>query len=121
MELENSDDEPNHLDTFVSCIDDTIESVNDTQISLSNSINAENKLNLTASSSKRKFGDVKSEVLGTTVLKHFSPYENRPTHDHFAKGMVDMVNHENLPNAVGTFKKIKEILKDVRETLKNLL
>lgn len=73
------------------------------------------------SSSKRKFGDVKTEVLGTPVLKRFSSYENRPTHESFAKGMVDMVDHENLPNAVGTFKKIKEILKDVRKTLNNLL
>lgn len=70
---------------------------------------------------KRKFGDVKCEVLGTPVLKHFSPYENRPTHEKFAKGMVDLVDHENLPNSVGTFAKIKEILKDVRKTLNNLL
>lgn len=70
---------------------------------------------------KRKFGDVKCEVLGTPVLKHFSSYENRPTHENFAKGMVDLVDHENLPNSVGTFAKIKEILKDVRKTLNNLL
>lgn len=70
---------------------------------------------------KRKFGDVKSETLGTPVLKHVSSYENRPNHENFAKGMVDMIDHENLPNAVGTFKKLKEILKDVRKTLNNIL
>lgn len=75
----------------------------------------------TPSSSSRKFGDVKSEVLGTPVLQRFSTYENRPTHEKFAKGMVDMIDHENLPNSVGTFKKLKEILIDVRTTLNNLL
>lgn len=35
--------------------------------------------------------------------------------------MVDMIDHENLPNSVGTFKKLKEILIDVRTTLNNLL
>lgn len=120
MVPEKPDDE-NDSDIFLSSVNDTIESVNGTQLSLSDPINADNESVLTPSSSKRNFGDIKCEVLGTPVLKRFSIYENRPTHDHFAKGMVDLIDHENLPNAVGTFKKIKDILKDVRETLKNLI
>lgn len=98
----------------------TEESVDDNSNS-SNSLNSDCNVFLTPVSVKRKFGEVKSELLGTPVLKHFSPYENRPTHAHFAKGMVDMIDHENLPNAVGTFEKLKEILKDVRKTMNNLL
>lgn len=118
--LEESINEQSISDSFVSCID-TKELEDSTQSSVPDSTISQS-LELSAqSSSKRKFGDVKTEVLGTPVLKRFSTYENRPTHEHFAKGMVDMVDHENLPNSVGTFKKIKEILKDVRKTLNNLL
>jgi len=93
---------------------------NDSQSNVSSSNKMDNELNLTPTS-KRQFGEVKSETLGTPVLKNFSSYGNRPAHEHFAKGMVDMVDHENLPNSVGTFKKLKEILKDVRKTIKDLL
>lgn len=93
---------------------------NDSQSNVSNSKTMDNELVLTPTS-KRQFGDVKSETLGTPVLKNFSSYVNRPTHEKFAKGMADMVDHENLPNAVGTFKKLKEILKDVRKTINELL
>jgi len=93
---------------------------NDSQSNTSNLKTMDNELVLTPTS-KRKFGDVKSETLGTPVLKNFSSYGNRPAHEHFAKGMSDMVEHENLPNAIGTFKKLKEILKDVRKTINDLL
>lgn len=93
---------------------------NDSQSNVSNSKMMDNEL-VSTPTLKRKFGDVKSETLGTPVLKNFSSYGNRPTHEHFAKGMSDMVEHDNLPNAVGTFKKLKEILKDVRKTIKDLL
>lgn len=112
-------DDQSNSDTFESGVD-TKDYVNDTQLSLSNSLNSENESISLNSSVKRKFGDVKSELLGTPVLKHVSSYSNRPTHANFAKGMFDMINHENLPNATGNFKKIKEILKDVRKTLNNL-
>lgn len=109
-------DEQNNSKSFESCID----TQNDFQTNFSNSKTMDNELTLTPTS-KRQFGDVKSEILGTPVLKNFSSYGNRPTHENFAKGMVDMVDHENLPNAIGTFKKLKEILKDVRKTIKDLI
>lgn len=98
----------------------TEESVLDKSSSF-NLLSSDSDVHSTPVGVKRKFGEVKSEVLGTPVLKHFSPYEKRPTHAHFAKGMVDMIDHENLPNAVGTFEKLKEILKDVRKTMNNLI
>lgn len=101
-------------------IESSADTQNDSQSNVSNSKTIDNELGLTPTS-KRKFGDVKSETLGTPVLKKFSSYGNRPTHEHFAKGMSDMVEHENLPNAIGTFKKLKEILKDVRKTINDLL
>jgi len=115
-------DEQSHSDT-VQSFDDRLDlSVNsDAQSSLSSSLNVDSGSVSTTSSVKRKFGDVKSEVLGTPILKRFSTYKRRPTSASFAKGMVDMIEHENLPNAVGTFKKIKDILNDVRKTLNNLL
>ncbi|KAE9522262.1 hypothetical protein AGLY_017335 [Aphis glycines] len=109
-------DEQNNSKSFESCID----TQNDSQTNLSDSKTMDNELTSTPTS-KRQFGDVKSEILGTPVLKNFSSYGNRPTHENFAKGMVDMVDHENLPNAIGTFKKLKEILKDVRKTIKDLI
>jgi len=115
-------DEPSHSDTDQSFNDQLDLSINvDAQSSLSSSLNADSRSVSTTSSMKRKFGDVKSEVLGTPILKRFSTYENRPTSANFAKGMADMIEHENLPNAVGTFKKIRDILSDVRKTLNNLL
>ncbi|XP_022168152.1 zinc finger CCHC domain-containing protein 8 homolog [Myzus persicae] len=101
-------------------LESSADTQNDSQSNVSNSMKIDNELVLTPTS-KRQFGDVKSETLGTPVLKNFSSYGNRPAHEHFAKGMVDMVDHENLPNAIGTFKKLKEILKDVRQTIKDLL
>jgi len=109
-------DEQNNSKSFESCID----TQNDSQTNFSDSKTMDNELTSTPTS-KRQFGDVKSEILGTPVLKNFSSYGNRPTHENFAKGMVDMVDHENLPNAIGTFKKLKEILKDVRKTIKDLI
>jgi len=108
-------------DTFLSCVETTDLSVNNPQLSSSDTLNAVHEADASSSSEKRKFGDIKSEVLGTPILKRFSTYEKRPTSASFAKGMVDIVEHENLPNAVGTFKKIKDILIDVRKTLNNLL
>lgn len=111
-----------HTDLFESCVEQIDQSANGTKSSLSNSLYADcGSVLSTSSSSTLKFGDVKSKVLGTPILQRFSNYENRPTHANFAKGMVDMIDHENLPNSVGTFKKIKEILNDVRKTLNNLL
>jgi len=101
-------------------IENSADTQNDSHSNISISKNVDNDLNLTPIS-KRQFGEVKSETLGTPVLKNFSSYGNRPAHEHFAKGMADMVEHENLPNAIGTFKKLKEILKDVRKTIKDLL
>lgn len=92
--------------------------MNTTQSSLSTTNNSEFESPVCK---KRKFGEVKSEILGTPVIKHVSPYTNRPKLENFAKGMVDIVEFENLPNSVGTFKKLKEILKDVRKTLNNIL
>lgn len=109
-------DEQNTSKSFVSCVD----TQNDSQTNISDSKMTENEL-FSTPTSKRQFGDVKSEILGTPVLKNFSSYGNRPTHEHFAKGMVDMVDHENLPNSIGTFQKLKEILKDVRKTIKDLI
>ncbi|XP_026816970.1 zinc finger CCHC domain-containing protein 8 homolog [Rhopalosiphum maidis] len=109
-------DEQNISKSFVSCVD----TQNDSQTNVSDSKMTENEL-FSTPTSKRQFGDVKSEILGTPVLKNFSSYGNRPTHENFAKGMVDMVDHENLPNSIGTFQKLKEILKDVRKTIKDLI
>lgn len=116
-------DEQNDSDIFKSVVENK-DDIDDTQLSLSKSENSKIESTPTTATTqgiKRKFGDVKCEVLGTPILKHFSPYENRPTHANFAKGMVDLVDHENLPNSIGTFAKMKEILKDVRKTLNNLL
>lgn len=113
--LTKLEDEQNNSEVCV----EPEESINDK--SLSNSTTSGSGSISTPLSSKRKFGDVKSEILGTPVIKHFSSYENRPTHEHFSKGMVDLIDHENLPNAVGTYKKLNEILKDVRKTMSNSL
>ncbi|XP_050527777.1 zinc finger CCHC domain-containing protein 8 homolog [Daktulosphaira vitifoliae] len=85
-------------------------------------VDSEKSLNSTSESpTKKQFSELKCEFVGTPVLKRFSSYENRPDHDKFSKGMVDIIDHENLPNATGTFSKLKEILKDVRKTLNSLL
>lgn len=93
------------------------ESINDTQLDTNTSTSISSEGNLVANSSNKSFGSIKNETLGTPVLNRFSLYENRPSHDSFSKGMVDMVDHENLPNATGTFAKIKEILKYVRKKI----
>lgn len=102
----------------------TLESIevvqNDSQLNSSNSKMTDSEL-VSTPIPIRKFGDVKSEILGTPVFKHVSLYTKRPAHENFSKGMVDMIDHENLPNSIGTFKKLKEILKDVRKTINNLL
>lgn len=110
--MSKEENNPSAMDKSISDTDIT-ETVNESQSSSSDL--------KTPSTLKRKFGDIKSEILGTPILKHFSAYKTRPGHANFAKGMVDMIDHENLPNAVGTYKTMKELLKDVRKTLNNEL
>lgn len=108
-------------------IDKTEKSINETKVSLNDS-QSEANISISTNSglvssetptSSNKSNDLKNETLGTPVLKRFSAFVNRPSHGSFSKGMVDMIDHENLPNATGTFSKIKELLKYVRKKLES--
>lgn len=59
-------------------------------------------------------GQVKGTEYGTPVMNVASPYMKLPTDVKFSKDISDIINFENLPNSIGTFKRMKTLLKKVK-------
>lgn len=73
-----------------------------------------------AGSSTPKTSPSQSKVLemGTPVGLKFSSFSSLPGLDKFAVNMGDLELFENLPTSTGAFKKMKSLLKKVRNIFK---
>lgn len=58
-------------------------------------------------------GQVKSTLLGTPIINAFSN-ANLPSEDKFSKDICDVINFENLPESIGTYKRMSGMLKRVK-------
>lgn len=54
---------------------------------------------------------------GTPILEQGNPYQKLPDADKFAQGITEHLPFENLPDAVGTFEKMREVISDVQKKL----
>ena len=57
----------------------------------------------------------KSMTRGTPLLKHPSSVESLPDSSKFADGITDHIPYENLPNATGTYEKLRRTLAAIKD------
>jgi len=63
---------------------------------------------------------VKSVHLGTPILQSSSPYNKLPSSEKFSKDICDVINFENLPNAMGKYEQMSGVLRKIRKTMARL-
>lgn len=63
----------------------------------------------------------KMMTLGTPSLSRHSSYQKLPDYDKFAENVTSHINFENLPDSVGTYEKMKKVLKKVKEKFNALM
>lgn len=59
-------------------------------------------------------GRLRETVNGTPLIQQISPFSNLPSSDKWSIGVSDVIDFENLPDAVGTYRKMSEIIQKVR-------
>lgn len=57
---------------------------------------------------------------GTPVLEQGNPYQKLPDADKFAQGITEHLPFENLPDAVGTFEKMRGVISSVQKKLSSI-
>lgn len=57
---------------------------------------------------------------GTPILEQGNPYQSLPDADKFAKGITEHLPFENLPDAVGSFEKMRGVICNVQKKLNNI-
>lgn len=63
---------------------------------------------------------IKNSTFGTPILKSKSRYSRLPKMDNFTKDVSPIINFENLPNSIGKYEQMTEVLQKVRNQMKNL-
>lgn len=59
--------------------------------------------------------------LGTPSLSRHSSFHKLPSYDNFSKNVTTHLNFENLPNSVGTYQKMKKVIKKVKEKINSFM
>lgn len=59
-------------------------------------------------------------VDGTPLLKAVSPFASIPTGDKWSVGVSDVIDFENLPDATGTYKRLRGLISTVRTVVKQI-
>ncbi|KAG8185272.1 hypothetical protein JTE90_023885 [Oedothorax gibbosus] len=59
--------------------------------------------------------------LGTPSLSRHSSFHKLPSYDNFSKNVTTHLNYENLPNSVGTYQKMKKVIKKVKEKINSFM
>lgn len=65
-------------------------------------------------------GTTKSIVTGTPLLKTSSPFSKLPEGNSWSAGVSDVIDFENLPDAVGTYDKLSGLIKKVRSVVSRI-
>lgn len=65
-------------------------------------------------------GVAKEIVGGTPLLKSASPYAKIPDGNNWSVGVTDVIDFENLPDAIGTYDKLSGIIRRVRTVVKQI-
>lgn len=59
-------------------------------------------------------GRLKETLYGTPLIQQVSPFAILPSSEKWSDGVSDVIDFENLPDAVGTYRKMSEIIRKVR-------
>lgn len=59
-------------------------------------------------------------VVGTPLLKAVSPFASLPSGDKWSAGVTDMLDFENLPDSIGTYKRLRGLIHTVRTVVKQI-
>lgn len=65
-------------------------------------------------------GRLQETVNGTPLIQQVSPFASLPSSEKWSIGVSDVIDFENLPDAVGTYSKMSEILRKVRVHVKKI-
>lgn len=63
---------------------------------------------------------VRESVFGTPILRSDNSVTRLPAADNFTKGVSAVIDFENLPNSIGKYEQMSDVLKKVRSTMKGL-
>lgn len=64
-------------------------------------------------------GRSKSTLHGTPIIQQISPFASLPSSDKWSAGVSDVIDFENLADAVGTYNKMSQIIHKVRVFARN--
>lgn len=99
--------------------DDAVACTMDTTCSENIETNQPENVQNTPSSSSMA-GQSKMAMFGTPLIKQVSPYSKLPVGDKWSVGVTDVIDFENLPDAVGTYSKLTGVLGKVRSVIKRI-
>lgn len=85
--------------------------------------NSQDKSHLSDSlhSLERTTSQSKMVALGTPSVSRHSPFVKLPDYEKFSKDVSAHLPFENLPNSTGTYEKMKNVVKKVRDKLSSLM
>lgn len=65
-------------------------------------------------------GRSREVVVGTPLLKAVSPFASLPSGDKWSAGVSGVIDFENLPDATGTYKRLRGLISTVRTVVKQI-
>ncbi|GFY37799.1 zinc finger CCHC domain-containing protein 8 [Trichonephila inaurata madagascariensis] len=77
-------------------------------------------INSCNSTPKQSLGTSLSQSPGTPILEQGNRFQKLPELNKFAQGITEHLPFENLPDALGTFEKMRGILSDVQKKLQTI-
>lgn len=96
-----------------------------------NAVDEECALDVTATNETNEYSQVDSPstphvgrsreiVVGTPLLKTVSPFASLPSDDKWGAGVSGVIDFENLPDATGTYKRLRGLISTVRTVVKQI-
>lgn len=73
-----------------------------------------------APSTPQKSGRSREVVDGTPLLKACSPFASLPSGDKWSVGVSEVIDFENLPDATGTYKRLRGLISTVRTVVQQI-
>lgn len=65
-------------------------------------------------------GRSRETVIGTPLLKAVSPFASLPSGDKWSVGVSDVIDFENLPDATGTYQRLRGLINTVRTVVQKI-
>lgn len=71
-------------------------------------------------SAQQNIGASKETLTGTPLIKSVTPFLKLPEDSKWSAGVSDVIDFENLPDSVGTYKKLSSVIDKVRNVVKQI-